>query len=366
MSVNKVGGPGSYNVICDVCGLKYKASDVSRRWDGMMVCKSDLEPRHPQEFVRAVPDVSKLPFVRPDSDGIDVSPDLNCGDDPTFYLELPGVAGNYASTPDSAANSVTGDLDLRVKVALDDWTPATLDALISKWDDTAANQRSYILYMRVTGFMELDFSSDGTAATGVQSTAAVPATDGAVIWVRVTLDGDDGGGNKVVKFYTSTDGVSWTQLGATNTSAGTTTIFDGTAALEVGAYNPGGTSLVAKGKFYRAQVYNGIGGTLVVDFDTGVTTGRSQTTLIATTGEVWTINQSGNNVAHIVQVDAPNTGGFVVDTHVFHQFNRILQPLADTDNLQEYTINKVRTYGGTVHIPEGLLVHVNCTLEIGD
>ena len=75
---NSVGGPGSYSAICDVCGLKYKAQDLLKRWDGLMVCKWDWESRHPQEFIRAIHDEIPLPFVRPDTDGIDVGPTYSC------------------------------------------------------------------------------------------------------------------------------------------------------------------------------------------------------------------------------------------------------------------------------------------------
>ena len=78
MPANKVGGKGSYNVVCDECGLKYKAGELMRRYDGAMVCKYDWEPRHPQEFVRAKKDNPVLPFVRPDNDGTDVGPDVYC------------------------------------------------------------------------------------------------------------------------------------------------------------------------------------------------------------------------------------------------------------------------------------------------
>jgi hypothetical protein len=33
------------------------------------------------------------------------------------YLALPGTSGNYASAPDSAALSITGNIDIRCKVA---------------------------------------------------------------------------------------------------------------------------------------------------------------------------------------------------------------------------------------------------------
>ena len=42
---------------------------------------------------------------------------------PSFrkWGSLPGVSGSYFSTPDSVAASITGDIDIRVKVAMTDW-----------------------------------------------------------------------------------------------------------------------------------------------------------------------------------------------------------------------------------------------------
>lgn len=57
---------GDYNVICDVCGFKYKASQLKKRWDGAMCCPEDWEPRHPQDYVRGVKDSPPLPFTRPE------------------------------------------------------------------------------------------------------------------------------------------------------------------------------------------------------------------------------------------------------------------------------------------------------------
>lgn len=79
MSANKVTGSGGYNAICDDCGLKYKASELRRRpTDGAMVCRWDWEPRHPQEFVRAINDTHKLPFTRPEVAEVNIGPDINC------------------------------------------------------------------------------------------------------------------------------------------------------------------------------------------------------------------------------------------------------------------------------------------------
>lgn len=57
---------GKYNVICDVCGFKFKETDLRKRWDGLMVCERDWEQRHPQELLRPVPDQVKLPWTRPE------------------------------------------------------------------------------------------------------------------------------------------------------------------------------------------------------------------------------------------------------------------------------------------------------------
>ena len=59
--------PGDWNAICDVCAQKYKSSQMKKRWDGLMVCPNDWEPRHPQDFLRAVPDRQAVPWSRPET-----------------------------------------------------------------------------------------------------------------------------------------------------------------------------------------------------------------------------------------------------------------------------------------------------------
>lgn len=57
--------PGEFNVTCDVCSKKIKASDAKQRWDGLIVCPSDFEHRHEQDYVRARTDKITVPFTRP-------------------------------------------------------------------------------------------------------------------------------------------------------------------------------------------------------------------------------------------------------------------------------------------------------------
>jgi hypothetical protein len=56
---------GDWNVICDSCGFKFKASQVFARWDNLMVCRDCWETKHPQESVKSIPDRQVPPFVRP-------------------------------------------------------------------------------------------------------------------------------------------------------------------------------------------------------------------------------------------------------------------------------------------------------------
>ena len=57
--------PGDWNAVCYDCGRKRKASEMVRHWQGHWVCKEHWEPRHPQDFVRAVPDQQTPPWVQP-------------------------------------------------------------------------------------------------------------------------------------------------------------------------------------------------------------------------------------------------------------------------------------------------------------
>ena len=57
--------PGDHWLICDVCSKKIKAGEAKKRWDGLIVCPSDFEHRHEQDYVRARTDKITVPFTRP-------------------------------------------------------------------------------------------------------------------------------------------------------------------------------------------------------------------------------------------------------------------------------------------------------------
>lgn len=57
---------GSWNVICDVCGRKFKNTDVRKRWDGFLVCSNDWESRHVADFIKVKPEKNNVKDSRPE------------------------------------------------------------------------------------------------------------------------------------------------------------------------------------------------------------------------------------------------------------------------------------------------------------
>lgn len=175
-------------------------------------------------------------------------------------LSLSGVPANtdYAATPDSSANSITGDIDIRVKAALTNWVPAARNTLVSKYLGSGTN-RSFWMAVNTGGNLEFLMSTDGTATFSGQSTALGLAT-GATKWLRATRVQSSG----LTSFYVSDDGEMWTPLG-TATIQAAAAINDGTASLTIGARSEGSIDNVA-GKIFYAEVRNGIDGPIVAEF----------------------------------------------------------------------------------------------------
>ena len=60
--------PGEWNVHCDVCGFKFKSSQIRKRWDGFMVCENDWEADHPQKYIRVNETTQAVPYIREQPD----------------------------------------------------------------------------------------------------------------------------------------------------------------------------------------------------------------------------------------------------------------------------------------------------------
>lgn len=56
---------GVWNVICMLCGFKWKSHKIRRRWDNLLVCPHCFELRHPQDFLKAIKDDQNVSFNNP-------------------------------------------------------------------------------------------------------------------------------------------------------------------------------------------------------------------------------------------------------------------------------------------------------------
>lgn len=203
----------------------------------------------------------------------------------SHYLSLTGNAGSYASAPDTVALSVTGDVDIRIAVALADWTPTNGCGLVSKRVGSSAE---YLFKILTNGRPQLDWYESGVVK-GNAATAAPVVNDGDLLAVRVTRSNNGGaGGVARTTFYTKAttaataaadcaSDAGWTQLGATVDAAAVANPTDTTNAVLLGVNTTGSANVAAN--LYAVVIKSGINGTVVAspDYTASFTGARSVT-----------------------------------------------------------------------------------------
>ncbi|MEW2631780.1 hypothetical protein AB0903_09005 [Streptomyces sp. NPDC048389] len=203
------------------------------------------------------------------------------------WVALP-TSTDKLTTPDNAQLAITGDVDIRIDVALDDWR--TAQELAGRYEITGDN-RAWALIIASDGSPVLLWSPDGTLASRITAagTEPVPVHAGQRVCLRATIDVDNGAGGYDVRFYTglTVDDDNWLQFGDTLTGSGSTSVFDGTAGVEIGNI-PDLTDPGAVGRVYALKVLGG--GATVVDLDLGRDAAVGEATVTDTTGLVWTLS----------------------------------------------------------------------------
>lgn len=179
-----------------------------------------------------------------------------------------GVAGNYVSTPNASANQITGDIEISAYV-----------------DNTGGDALFNVIGGKRTSSGYLFAISSRQVQLYITSTinSTVNVASNYIGWVKVFRSAATG----VVTFYTSTDGITYTQLGLDrSTTPGN--LVDNATPLLVGSWS-GGSQFA--GKIYRFKIATSLNGAPVVDFNPSTyNASTSQTQWTSSTGEVWTIN----------------------------------------------------------------------------
>ena len=215
---------------------------------------------------------------------------------------------------DSAATSPTGDIDVRAKICLNGSAPSA-DCPVAAKFGSAGNRSWRLTVAATTGLVTLGWSNDGTTLIDKLSTVALSGNQiNLPVWVRATLDVDNGASGNTVKFYTSTDNVTWTQLGADVVTAGTTSIFNSTSTTQFIGRGAGSLTQQTRNiSFYELEVYASLDGTSrIVDIDVGAME-NTATTASATTF----IDDVGNTV----DVAKNASSGSFVGSYRFAMFN---------------------------------------------
>jgi hypothetical protein len=57
---------GSWNTVCQRCGLKHKAEELKVEWTGLHVCSPCWEPRHPQTLLKVPQEQVATPWSSPE------------------------------------------------------------------------------------------------------------------------------------------------------------------------------------------------------------------------------------------------------------------------------------------------------------
>jgi hypothetical protein len=200
-------------------------------------------------------------------------------------MNVPGTTGG-ATTPDSAANSITGDLDVRARFYRDDWTASGFHTVIAKDDYGTTGGRSWALAFNGNKIDWAWFKPDNTLGSVV--TVRLPRASARPLWLRGTVVVATG----VATLYSSDDGADWRILGTA--TGGLTGIRDSATEVMVGVRRNVGFTDPLNGRVLYAEVRNGIDGPVVNRFDPTAHAGSTAAaSWVADTGETWTV-QTGS------------------------------------------------------------------------
>jgi hypothetical protein len=182
------------------------------------------------------------------------------------YIQNDGTTGRYISVPHSALNAPSGVIDvaLAAKANLASWTAPAVQTCFGSTG--FGSNGGLALVLATSGKPQMTWGN-GTTTVTATSTAALTAGANTDLWLAGRLQCNNGG-VYTVTFWTSPDGIVWTQLGANVNGAAATTVAAASNNLFVGSATAGTAPI--NGKLYAYQMLlNGLPGvgTVVSKFD---------------------------------------------------------------------------------------------------
>ncbi|MFK0155368.1 hypothetical protein ACIQVK_25245 [Streptomyces sp. NPDC090493] len=214
---------------------------------------------------------------------------------PWALLEGTGVSGSYLSTPSSTGLNISGDIEIRWEMTLDNPAKATGQALAAR--QGAAGSRSWRCGLTDNtgsapyGTPFILWSPDGTASAFAIATAPLPVMPGQRFALRIVLDVDNGGGGNTTTFYIAktidADDAYWQMLGTPVVNAGTTSLFNPASQAVWVMRGPDAGFDCTAGRLFRWRLYSG--GALISDLNAATAT-VGASTLTDAQARVWTLN----------------------------------------------------------------------------
>ncbi len=152
------------------------------------------------------------------------------------YLRTTGVSGSVASLPDQSTLRLTGDIEIIVRLSVDNWATGSNQRLVCKRSGGGAG--AYEMWLSGTGALSWTQTAFSTASSSV-TLPSVGFVNGARYWLRVTRRSSDG---RVQFFWSSdmeTEPLVWAQLGVdrTVTAGALTTTADPVYIGGIGSFS---------------------------------------------------------------------------------------------------------------------------------
>lgn len=185
-------------------------------------------------------------------------------------LLLPYVATPYVYTPNVLNNYITGAiivptaLDVRIHLAMDDWTGTPAFRALLGQRNFATDGWAFALHGGSSGLLWFQYCKAGLNVNVASSWAPSSVVSaGQPLHVRVTFEPNFDSTNDRITFYSSTDGTAWTQR--SQTVIAKTLMAPPTRPVQILAL--GDNSSPVGASLFSASVLDGIGGTELASFD---------------------------------------------------------------------------------------------------